>query len=455
MDFTPPARITLANSSIIDTLNPADSFTLAMDEEIRQDGLAGSYGCFALELDNQPNIDILESRIHAFCEQFPVSVASLQQVGRKFHWCKSQKNPTPLFHHTCPSDENEMAFQQRMIEQIINDCQPRETISPIEFHLINSGHIHIFFMRWIHPFCDARGAEIILHYLCTEQAEKRQSFGKPETLPLVNQQLAKFRWWQKISLLFKGKRYIDKLDELESIQTFPNTAPNREKKLNYSIQRLDSEQTQQVLAHARTHVGLTGTSLYYIGCLMRALHRFNPDNTGQAYCTPYAFNLRKQRALTPVTGNHICALFAQAPKAIVKDRQQLFAHLKKQNTNVIRQQQDYAFLPLMWAGSWLSLKEYGKTLRLSHGRDNERSSFWFSDVGKLDSSLFNVPGANVQQVFHICQVTTPPGFAFLSCIFNDQLTISYNFIEPMISKTDMQKLHDIMLSELLETKLDD
>ena len=289
--------------------------------------------------------------------------------------------------------------------------------------------------------------DLILKYLCTADEAQRRQFGLPETGPLVNAQLGKYRWWQKIGLLLKGKRYISKLDSLESIQPFDSDLPPQ--RLNYTIQRLSEVQTEQVIKQARQHVGLTGTSLYYIGCLMRALEKMHPDSAGEAYCVPYAFNLRKQRALTPMIGNHLCALFAQAPRDVVQDRQKLFTHLKQQNAQVIRQQLDYAFLPLMWAGSWLSLAEYGKTLRLSYGSGKERSSFWFSDVGRLDIPADSFPGAEIKGVFHVCQVTTPPALAFLTCIFRNRLTLSYNFVEPVSNPGQIESLHQLMLAELL------
>ncbi len=182
---------------------------------------------------------------------------------------------------------------------------------------------------------------------------------------------------------------------------------------------------------------------------MRALEKMHPDNSGEAYCVPYAFNLRKQRALSPMTGNHLCALFAQAPRDIVQDRQTLFSYLKEQNAQVIRQQLDYAFLPLMWAGTWLSLANYGKTLRLSYGSGKERSSFWFSDIGRLDIPSDSFPGAEINAVFHVSQVTTPPALAFLSCIYRNRLTLSYNFVEPLSNPDQIEKLHQLMLAELL------
>jgi len=437
----------IKKQDILERLNPADSFTLAMDEEIRRDGLAGSYGCFALELSNIPDIAELELRITEFSQRFPVSQASLQQIGRRFYWCKRNDPPALFFQHHCPDDQSEADFQQSTIDRIINHKQTREITAPIEFHLLTGLTKHTFFTRWLHPFGDARGADLILKYLCTADEAQRRQFGLPEAEPLVNVQLGKYHWWQKIGLLLKGKRYIDRLDSLESIQPFDSDLPPQ--RLNYAIKRLSEAQTEQVIKQSRQQVGLTGTSLYYIGCLMRALEKMHPDSAGVAYCAPYAFNLRKQRALTPMTGNHLCALFAQAPRDVVQDRKKLFAHLKQQNAQVIRQQLDYAFLPLMWAGTWLSLAEYGKTLRLSYGSGKERSSFWFSDIGRLDIPADSFPGAEINGVFHVCQVTAPPGLAFLNCIYRNQLTLSYNFVEPVSNPGQIEKLHQLVLAELL------
>ena len=103
----------------------------------------------------------------------------------------------------------------------------------------------------------------------------------------------------------------------------------------------------------------------------------------------------------------------------------------------------------MWAGSWLSLAEYGKTLRLSYGSGKERSSFWFSDIGRLDIPADSFPGAEITGVFHVCQVTSPPSLAFLSCIYRNRLTLSYNFVEPIGTPEQIEKLHRLMLAELL------
>ncbi len=427
-------------------LNIADSFTLAMDEEIRQDGLAGSLCGFALELNQLPVIQTLEQRIEEFKQHFPNATASLQQKGKRFFWCDQQSETPLFFQHRCSENDTYEQFQTDTVNRLINQKLPRESTTPIEFHLITSHTKATFFIRWIHPFCDARGVDLILKYLSTEDVEQRKLFHPDNTKPLVYSQLDKYRWWQKVKLLIKGKRYVDTIDKQQSIQAF-NTDKKPEQ-LNHIVKRLTKQQTEQVMKSAKKQVSLTGTSLYYIGCLMRALEKLNPTSAGEAYCAPYAFNLRKQRAITPVLANHVSALFAQANRKIVKDREKLFNHLKQQHRDVIRNQLDYAFLPLMWAGSWLTLDEYGKILRLSSA-GKERSSFWFSDIGKVDFSGQLFIGSEINRIFHLCQVTTPPAYALLCCIYNGQLTLSYSFVEPMINTEQIESLHQLVLAELL------
>lgn len=436
-----------SKEGIIQILNPSDCFTLAMDEEIRKENMPGSQCGFALELSSQPDIQAIEQRIYEFGERFPLVFASLQQRGKRFFWCQ-RKQQHPLFHLHGSSDlVSADDYHKQVILQLLNHRQARETVPPLEFHLIQSAGKNTFLLRWIHPFCDAKGADLILKYLCTDNAEQRLKFDSPKLEPLVNTQLDKYKWWQKVLMFIKAKRHITQLDTLESI--IHADTSQTPKQLNYNSYTLSTEHTQKINKLIRQQVGLTASSLYYVGCFMRALHKMNPDQVGEAYCAPYAFNLRRNKVLSPLLSNHVAPLFAQAPKSLLHDRSALFQHLKQQNTQTLRKQLDYAFLPVMWAASWLSLEKHGEKLRTSMRTGTERSSFWFSDIGNADLSNTSFFGTDISKIFHLCQISSPPAIAFLSCQFNQQLTLSYNFIEPLFTEEWIAALHKNMLEELL------
>lgn len=434
-------------SEVLAPLNPADYFTLAMDDEIRRENMPGSLCGFALELDKQPDLTKLSARIEAFVLQFPLAQACLQQQGNRFYWCQRKQPIDYFFQHSCAGSENETDSLRKKATDIINRCEPRESTAPIEFHLISGSTSHCFLIRWLHPFCDARGVELIIKYLCTDDESQSKVFDLPKTRSLVDIQLAKFKWWQKIYLFYKANRYIHRLDSYQSIQHGQiNQFP---KNLNNLTQKFSVEETAIIVKQAREFCGLTGISLYFIGSFMRALQQMDPNASGEAYCAPYAFNLRKQKAVSPVLGNHIGALFAQAPKSLLSDRKPLFSYLKQQNAQVIRQQLDYAFLPAMWAASWLPLKKHGAELRQSYKNGSERSSFWFSDIGQINFEPQGFFNADITALFHLSQISSPPGLALLCCQYRKQLTLNYNFIEPLFDEDWIAQLHQRMKKELL------
>lgn len=438
--------MSINKNAILQPLNPCDYFTLAMDEEIRKEGMPGSLCGFAIELNQCPDVTALKERIAEFSQGFPLILASLQQHKNRFYWCQRESVPQIFFEHKCPEAENAAQFQQTVIENLLNEQQSREEVAPLTFHLIHGATKTTFLLRWIHPICDAVGIGLIFQYLCTDDAEKRQLFDLPKSEPLINLQLKKYSLWQKIKLFSKAHRYISSVDKLRSIIQAKPVAPQR---LKLAVYKLTEEQTKTVATLARQAAGLTGTSLYYIGCLMQALEKMNPNQTGDAYCVPYAFNLRKQKAMSPLLGNQVGALFAQAPRDLLSNREALFTHLKQQNAEVIRQQLDYAFLPVMWAASWLSLEKHGENLRNSYTHHTERSSCLFSNVSLTDLSSQKLLGCEITGFFHLCQISSPPGLALLTCHYQQQLTLSYNYMEPLFNREQIEQLHNFMLQELL------
>ncbi|MCK5728137.1 MAG: hypothetical protein KAG10_00300 [Methylococcales bacterium] len=429
-------------ANILQALNPADYFTLAMDEEIRHETGVGSLCGMALELDALPEITVLEDKIKALTQNFPIILTSLQQQGNRFHWCQRDTIDSIFFQYHATSTLD----IEQIIANLMNQVQARETIMPLSFHLIHSDTRCVLLFRWMHPLCDAVSINLILQYLATDDKNQREKFHVPTPEALVTRQLNKFSLWKKIQLFLKAKRYITTLDQQQSIIHAAKKSPKKLRALHY---QLSVEQSHKINQFAKTQTGITGSSLYYIGCFMRALEKMNPQQSGEAYCVPYAFNLRKQKALTPLLGNHVGVLFAQASRQLIANRKQLFTHLKQQNKTVIRQQLDYAFLPIMWAARFLSLKKHGENLRLSYTHKTERSSFWFSQVNLTARTSESLCNRKITGIRHFCQISSPPAIALLSCEYQQQLTLNYNFIEPLFEPAWIEKLHHYMLDELL------
>jgi hypothetical protein len=210
----------------------------------------------------------------------------------------------------------------------------------------------------------------------------------------------------------------------------------------------DPEIGAKILSNARQATGMTGIALYFVGCMMRALEQIEMDHDGEAYLVPYAVNFRRNRAVTPVFGNQVGFLFLQAQRHLVRSREKLFAHLKAQNKDAVKQRLELAMLPLMQAASWLSLDRHGKIVR-NTPKGRERSSFWFSYTGGMEPDQREILGCPISYLLQMSQMTSPPGLSLLINNFHGRIILSLNYVEGRFSQAWIERLFDLLSNELL------
>lgn len=420
-------------------LNPADHFTLVLDHEIRKSGLAGNYCALVLELDGIPGHAEIARRCSVFARRFPLAVACLSRQGRQYAWIPSGDDSLPFQVSKLKSDD--AACRQQRLLEIVNQGAPVSASAPFELHLIEATDHSLLVLRWFHPATDAKGAELVLHQLFSDSQAAQQS--QPSPVERLQQQ---WGWWRKFRLGRQAVLNIRGLDRHASVLPLEPQRPAD--RLTLKLVRYDTAQTAQILVNARNQSGMTGTTLYLIGCMMRAMEATGATQEGEAYCVPYAANLRRRKALSPLFGNQFSFLFAQAGRDLLRSRQRLFSHLREQNRAAIRQGLDYAMLPLMQAGSWLSLDKYGRIVRNSpSGR--ERSSFWFSYTGEMEPEPEAIAGCRVRGMYQVSQVSSPPGLGLLASIFRGRLVLSFNCINNQVQGDWLECLTQAMTAELL------
>lgn len=416
-----------------------------MDHEIRRSGLAGNYCAIILQLDGLPLADEIERKCRQFGQQYPQATARLIPQGRRFAWQNTAPAQLP-FHYHSDALELDQAAVSALLDTILNASSPVAETAPLELHLIPGQVTSQLLLRWFHPVCDAKGAELVLHHLFQDTPSKQI-----ETSSAITQLLQKWSLWKKIKMGFRARQNIQQLDQLSS--ALPHTETVKPEQVNTRILKFDQSDSAQIMQLARQHAGLSGTALYFIGCMMRALDHAGGLNKGEAFCVPYAMNLRKRKALFPIFGNQVSFLFAQASRATVQSRTALFAHLREQNKQAIKQGLDRAMLPLMQAGSWLSLDKYGNILRDAPD-GSERSSFWFSYTGSMDPEPDTIANCKVSGVHQFSQVTAPPSLGLLVNNFQGQLVLSYNYVSNHLSSERIDLLLECMKNELLENDIE-
>ncbi len=418
--------------------NPADYFTFVLDQEIRAAGMPGGYCGFVLEMGCEPDLEGLQTRLDLLVERFPRASARLGQLGKRYAWIPTGRRIV-LERHVC---SNADACRDSVVE-IFNCPVSLESSLPLRVHWFACGEGGMLLLNWIHPLLDARGGKILLDFLCSKSPEKFT-----ESPPLINDRLSQWSLWKKIRFFLKAKRHNDEANRLDSC--LPTAVEEGEQNLRLRLRRYSPEESQRIARLAQQYTGLAGTALYYIGCFMRAMELAGPPAAKAGYCVPYAFNLRRQNAPTPVFGNHVSCLFARATRAQVMDRKNLFEHLLGQYRQTVEEELDFAYLPLMWLGQWLSPARYAKLLRQQRS-GGELSSLWFSDIGEMRWGKDGFLGAPVTGMFHLCWMTLPPGVALLVGQLNGQLTFSYSYLHPAVDEDWLEQVVKQMDAELLES----
>lgn len=427
-------------------LNPADHFTLLMDHEIRSSGLAGNYCALVLELDGVPDHAEIRRCCDAFAAHYPRAVARLSSRGRQYAWDESRAHRLP-FHVTRVDDADDAddGEHQRALSALINRSDPASESAPFELHLIESSQRSLLLLRWFHPAADAKGAELVLQQLFNDH-QVEQSVQEP-----LQARMRQWGLWRKFRMARKAVGNIRLLDRHASVLPADDetTASSAGDRIEMRLLRFDGGQSEQIMRLAHQSCGMTGTTLYLIGCMMRAIDATGSSVEGDAYCVPYAANLRRRKALLPLFGNQVSFLFAQAGRDQLASRATLFSHLREQHRAAIRAGLDYAMLPLMQAGSWLPLPRYGRVVRESpSGR--ERSSFWFSYTGDMEPPPEAIAGVPVSGMYQFSQLTAPPGLGLLASSFRGRLSLSLVYVEGLLGPDWIERLVANVSAELLD-----
>lgn len=420
---------------MLTALNTADHFTLMMDHEIRKSGLSGNFCALVFELDEKLDPELFTIKTESFLQRFPEANVRLKQQGRRYFWQSYTQGSSIFFTHQA----NHKDSAHQIIQSIINTEASACDAAPVTFHLINMPEGSFFLLRWFHPICDAKGAELIVHYFLHDDETPPQ--GQNPFAQLSN----KWGLWKKLGMMYKAKKYIDRLDQTSS--SLPKIKNIPADKLDFKLLSFDADTSKSIMRNAMKEAGMTGTSLYFIGCLMRALEKTGcQENDG--FCVPYAMNMRKRKALFPLFGNQVSFLFAQASMEQVRDRKKLFTSLRAQHKETIRTGLDQALVPLMWAGSWLPLEKYGAIIR-NTPQGEERSSFWFSYTGEPDPQVLEITGAKVKTMFQLSQVTSAPSLGMLVSQYNGEITLSFNYIANQIQDEWLDTLTEQLSKTLI------
>jgi hypothetical protein len=434
-------------------LNVSDRCFLALDHEIRKSGLRGNFLNAVFELDGLPDPAVLDRRIAAFVERFPIMRARLRKTRRGCEWVETgHSRPNFHFHPYSPSSgprfEHDCPWNL-----VVQTHESADDVNPAEFHLIELEHGSLFVCHVYHPLIDGKGCERLIHTLFAEHEWDAMQKAERAAAPPCHAITSQFSNWEKLEGLWKTTRYFLRGKR----SSLPPLNLCRAEVLGSRRLRYRADELTQILDTARartTHSSessksraKTGQFVFFVACSMRALHQAGVGMAGEGFNVAYMANLRRGRDQSPMFGNQVTFLWTGAPYDAVGNREVLVDMLASAHFQALESKMDRHVLAALDVGRYVPISVLGRLIRRGLGR-RERHSFWFGYTGSFSQPIEQIEGVAVTGNYAVIPPTAPPSIVFTYTMYRGDLTVSITYIPAHFPDSWVERVAEYLDAEL-------
>lgn len=434
-------------------LAPGDYFMHGQDSRMRQSGLPGNVCCAVMRLGEGFNVERLRQSLSTspildwlararIVRSWPIVPGKWQVNG--------QTGPVLFEHH----DKNGSANGTWILPPMVSARELHASRGPaLAFDVVRHGDgtSHVY-LSWNHTMLDARGLDLLLGHLNTDNAEKRESavpnFISPKQLgsdwsgwwPNVKQARGSVEWLNEsgseplFSLVPKGRR--------------PRTCRN-----NYRVAMFTEEETARIDARCQQLTAGFRRSHVYLAASVRALHclaqkRGNKDG---AYLIPVPHDTRRRGAGGPIFSNHLSILFYRIEPKFAGRLGDILGELGRQMTNQIRDRFPESCMAALDMFKPLPLGMYVR--HLGKPTRGKFATFCFSDSGETCAGTTELWGGRILDVAHLVPAWRPPGLMVVFLRFGRRLSAQISSVEDCLSVEEADAFERDMRIALLEEKV--
>jgi hypothetical protein len=413
--------------------NGSDQLMRGFDFELRRNGFAGNHCQIILELASKISPEILQSRIAALQNEFPILRA---RVGGMFKpkWkipANAKKEISIRVHPEEPS----------LRQKFFNKPLQIKRGELMRFDLIErAGEKMDLIFTWTHLLMDATAAE---HFLIAVSDEEM-------VLPKTNPQPpgAPAKWPERLDLMKKSVEQLDKFCEQppRALKTRHVGAPHE---LQYRVEKFSAEETVRVRANGARLCGVLGDAQFHAAVSAIELHRLH-QKLGcetKSYIVPMPVGLRPKGRVEPLFSNQVDMLMVQFLPGHLESTEKAVAALKAQTAQALRENSIGYGRKLSELFSFLPLPVYMAVLK--HGLKGEICSLFFGDTAAINPKLENFLGARVENFTHIAAVTPSPGLGVIFYYFRGELRLSVIHAKTVLNENEAAEFSGALRNRLL------
>jgi len=297
-------------------------------------------------------------------------------------------------------------------------------------------------LRWWHPACDERGAELLLR-------EVSQLYGgetpRPAAATLAHDG-AITGFSARQAAFRRARRRLDELTDAPPHTLPPPSEAERAAPYAWTFRRtlLDETETARWLAQAERRFGARSEGLAQLALVARALAADAPDSAQIAL--PLTVQLRPPRARGPVAANEISFLWYSFTAAATRDEAGFAAALLASARAKVVDGEEQDATVLLDRARRMPLSIYRRELARRDG--SSRFSAILSTVGEMVGGARELFGAPLADVVALTAFPAPPGLAFLFSRAAGRLSFTTGAASREVSPSASVKIHERIAAAL-------
>lgn len=309
-------------------------------------------------------------------------------------------------------------------------------------------------LSWNHALMDARGADLLLHHLGSDNATN----GGPTLENLINPKqrglnLNPAGWWQNAKTAQSSIEWVRASGSEPLFSLLPSLRPAGPCRNEYRILPFSAEETARIDDRCKKLNATFRRSHFYLAASLRGLHAIATarGNRDGAYLIPVPHDTRRRGSNGPVFSNHLSILFYRIEPKTVANLSGVIAELTRQMTEQIRTRFPEACIAALNMFKPLPLDYF--VHHLGEPTRGKVATFCFSDSGETCAGMTELFGAPLQAVNHLVPAWRPPGLTVLFLSFGGRLFGLLSWVDDCLSTAEVNEMERVIRSALLEDEL--
>ncbi|MBI4682728.1 MAG: hypothetical protein HY757_06470 [Nitrospirae bacterium] len=412
-------------------LSGVDWLISALDYAMKATTNAGNMSQIVIMLDTVVDEVSLRGHLRRFTKEIP---ALYGKISRNITCVPYWRIPEGLendlnFNVYHVNNEGVLSLLKSTINKPFNSSGEH-----LAFHLIYEDSRRCYLaMTFDHCLFDARGAETFLdlfqQYLTENNKDEIiKRFSCPPTE-------VTFQWFKNIRAMKNVKSRMVKPSIMAALP-LPNSKAKRG--FSFRIIPFDQAETDQIYNRSHDEAGYFMEMPYLLSVVIQTVHALFKIRgmTKDTYLIPVSIDMRNGEDIKQnILFNHLSFLFFQVHFDDVDNQEGLLKSIKQQMYEQVQSgfPEDIRRVSLLTRVA--PLPALGKLFRLAC--KEKLASFCFSYMGKCSYKYADIMGAEINNLFHMPRVPTPPGIGFFFNHFNSRLNLVISYLDGLLQDEEI------------------